>query len=92
MKIKAVKLFDWLQGEMDAFCSILQISDDEAKTLIMNNKELDAVQSRLANYILSNNPKPINGADALLIALDRAEMKLRSIKQLVNSFDPVMEL
>ena len=92
MKIKANEFLAWMQGETVAFCSILQLEEVEAQELLDSNKELDPARSRLANHLIQNESAPINGADALLIALERAEMKLRSIKQTAESLAPTLEL
>ena len=83
--IKATDFFEWLQGELTAFCSILHISETYAKELLDGDKELDAARSRLAAHLMQTHSKPVNGADALLIALERAEMKLQAIMQTVQS-------
>ena len=90
--IKANDFLGWLQGEVDAFCSILQIREDRAKELLDKDKELDAARSRLAHHLMQTQPKPINSADALLIALERAEMKLQAIRQTAESLAPALEL
>ena len=90
--IKANDFLGWLQGEVDAFCSILQIREDRAKELLDKDKELDAARSRLAHHMMQDLPAPINRADALQLALERAELKLQIIKQTAESFAPILEL
>ena len=92
MKIKANEFLAWMQGETAAFCSILQLEEAEAQEMFDTSKELDPARSRLANHLIQNESAPVNGADALLIALERAEMKLRSIKQTAESLAPTLEL
>jgi len=90
--IKASHFLEYLQGEMDAFRSILALADLQAQELINEDKELDAARSRLAHHIMKTHPTPINAADALLMALDRAETKLEKIQQTAVSLDPIMDL
>ena len=75
--IKANEFLAFLQGETAAFCSILQ---------------LDPARSRLADHLIQSQPVPVNGADALLLALERAEMRLQAIRQTAESLAPVLEL
>ena len=90
--IKANEFLAWIQGETVAFCSILQLEEAEAQELFDTNKELDPVRSRLADHLMQNESTPVNGADALLIALERAEMRLQAIRQTAQSMAPVLEL
>ena len=90
--IKANEFLSYLQGETAAFCSILQMDEAEVQELLDTNKELDPVRSRLANHLIQSQPVPVNGADAILIALERAEMQLRAIKQMAENLAPVFEL
>ena len=92
MKIKANEFLAFLQGETAAFCSILQLEESEAQELFDTNKELDPARSRLADHLIQSQAAPVNGADALLIALERADMKLRAIKQTAESLAPTLEL
>ena len=92
MKIKANEFLAFLQGETAAFCSILQMDEAEAQELLDTNKELDPARSRLADHLMQNESTPVNGADALLIALERAEMRLQAIRQTAQSLAPVLEL
>ena len=90
--IKANTFLAYLQGEADAFRSILQLTEHKAQELLDSDKELDAARSRLAAHLMQTHSKPVNGADALLIALERAEMKLQAIAQTVQSVTPTLEL
>jgi len=90
--VKATNFFEWLQGELTAFCSILRISETYAKELLDGDKELDTAYSRLAAHLMQTHPKPVNGADALLIALERLEIKLQTIMETVQSVSPTLEL
>jgi hypothetical protein len=90
--IKATDFFEWLQGELTAFCSILRISETYAKELLDGDKELDTAYSRLAAHLMQTHPKPVNGADALLLALERVEMKLEAMVQAAQSLAPTLEL
>ena len=90
--IKANEFLAFLQGETAAFCSILQLEEAEAQELLDTNKELDPARSRLADHLMQSQAAPINGADALLLALERAEMRLQAIKQTAQSLTPVLEL
>ena len=92
MKIKANEFLAWMQGEIAAFCSILQLEESEAQELLDNDQELDPARSRLADHLMLSQAAPVNGADALLIALERADMKLRAIKQTAESLAPVLEI
>ncbi len=92
MKIKANDFLAFLQGETAAFCSVLQLEKAEAQEIIDTNKELDPARSRLADHLMQSQAAPINGADALLLALERAEMRLQAIKQTAQSLTPVLEL
>jgi hypothetical protein len=92
MKIKAVEFFEWCQGEMAVFSSILQMEEGEAQEIIDTDNELDAVRSRLVHHMMQTHPKPVNSADALLLALERAEMKLRAMTQMAHSMDPILDL
>ena len=92
MKIKANEFLAFLQGETAAFCSILQLEEAEAQELLDNDQELDPARSRLANHLIQSQPVPVNGADALLLALERAEMRLQAIKQTAENLAPVLEL
>ncbi len=87
--IKANDFLEWMQGETAAFCSILQMEEAEVQEMIDADQELDAARSRLADHLMRTQPAPVNGADALLIALERAEMKLRVIKQTAESLAPL---
>jgi hypothetical protein len=90
--IKASHFLEYLQGEVDAFRSILVLTETQAQELLNGDKELDTARSRLAHHIMQTHPKPINGADALLLALDRAEIRLYKIQQTAVSLDPIMDL
>ena len=90
--IKANEFLEWMQGETAAFCSILQLNEAEAQEMFDTNKELDPARSRLADHLMQSQPVPVNGADALLLALDRAEMRLQAIRQTAESLAPVLEL
>ncbi len=90
--IKASDFLTFLQGETAAFCSILQMEEAEVQEMIDNDQELDPARSRLADHLMQSEPSPVNGADALLLALERAEMKLQTIRQTVESLAPVLEL
>ena len=90
--IKANDFLAFLQGETAAFCSILQLEEEKAQEMIDNDQELDKVRSRLADHLMQSEPAPVNGADALLIALHRLGMKLRAIKQTAESLAPMLEL
>ncbi|GEM_PF-5239380 len=90
--VKATDFFEWLQGELTAFCSILRISETYAKELLDGDKELNAAYSRLAAHLMQTHPKPVNGADALLLALERLEIKLQTIMETVQSVSPTLEL
>ena len=90
--IKANDFLAWLQGELSALCSILQITEDQAKEQLDKDKELDAARSRLAHHMMQDLPAPINSADALLLALDRAELRIQAMKQLAESLSPALEL
>ena len=90
--IKANTFLAYLQGETDAFRSILQITEHEAQQLLDSDKELDAARSRLAHHLMQSHPKPVNGADALLIALERLEIKLQAMMQIAQSVTPTLEL
>ena len=92
MKIKANDFLEWMQGETAAFCSILQMEEAEVQEMIDNDQELDPARSRLVDHLMQSEPAPVNGADALLLALERAEMKLRVIKQTAESLAPILEL
>ena len=92
MKVKANEFLAYMQGETAAFCSILQLNEAEAQEMIDNDQELDPAFSRLADHLMKTQPAPVNGADALLLALERAEMKLRVIKQTAESLAPILEL
>jgi hypothetical protein len=90
--IKANEFLAFLQGEMAAFSSILQLEEVEAQEIIDTDNELDAIRSRLVHHIMQTHPKPVNSADALLLALERAEMKLRAMTQMAHSMDPILDL
>jgi len=90
--IKASHFLEYLQGEVDAFRSILVLTETQAQELLNGDKELDTARSRLAHHIMQTHPKPINGADALLLALDRAEIRLYKIQQTAVSLEPILEL
>jgi len=90
--IKANDFLEWLQGETAAFCSILQLVETEAQEMIDTDKVLDPARSRLAAHLMQTQPQPVNGADALLIALERAELKIQAIRQTITSLDPIMDL
>ena len=90
--IKANDVLKWLHGEVDAFRSIFQLTEAQAQEMIDNNLELDPFRNRLAHHLMQTLPKPINSADALLIALERAEMKLQAIRQTAESLAPALEL
>jgi len=90
--IKANDFLEWLQGETAAFCSILQLEEAETQKMIDNDHELDPARSRLADHLMQSQPKPVNGADALLIALERAELKIQAIRQTIESLAPTLEL
>jgi len=92
IKIKANTFLAYLQGETDAFRSILQLTERQAQELLDGDKELDAARSRLAHHLMKTHPKPVNGADALLLALERAEMKLQAMMQTAQSLAPTLEL
>jgi len=90
--IKANEVLEWLHGEVDAFRSIFQLSEAESQELLDSDKELDPARNRLAQHLMQTQPKPINSADALLLALDRAEMKLQAIRLTAESLAPALEL
>ena len=91
-QIKASHFLEYLQGEVDAFRSILVLTETQAQELLNGDKELDTARSRLAHHIMKTHPTPINAADALLMALDRAEIRLYKIQQTAASLDPIMDL
>ena len=90
--IKANEFLAFLQGETVAFCSILQLEEVEAQEMFDTNQELDPARSRLADHLMQSQPVPVNGADALLLALERAEMRLQAIRQTAESLAPTLEL
>ena len=90
--IKANDFLAFLQDETAAFCSVLQLEEAESQEMINSHKELDPARSRLANHVMQSQAAPVNGADALLLALERAEMRLQAIKQTAQSLTPVLEL
>ena len=90
--IKANEVLEWLHGDVDAFRSIFQLTEAQAQEMIDNDLELDPFRAKLAHHLIRTQPKPVNSADALLIALERAEMKLQAIRQTVESLAPMMEL
>jgi len=90
--IKANDFLEWLQGETAAFCSILQLDESQTQKIIDADNELDPARSRLAAHLMQTQLQPVNGADALLIALERAELKIRAIRQTTESLAPTLEL
>jgi len=90
--IKANEVLEWLHGEVDAFRSIFQLTEAQAQEMIDNDLELDPFRNRLAHHLMQTQPKPINSADALLLALERAEMKLQAIRLTAESLAPALEL
>jgi len=90
--IKANEVLKWLHGEIDAFRSIFQLTEVQAQEMIDNDLELDPFRAKLAHHLIRTQPKPVNSSDALLIALDRAEMKLQAIRQMAESLAPALEL
>jgi hypothetical protein len=90
--VKANDFLMFLQGEMVAFCSILQLEEAKVQEMIDSNEELDPARSRLANHLMQSQSVPVNGADALLLALERSEMRLQAIKQTAQSLAPILEL